>query len=535
MRYLTALATFSCCLLANVAAYAGAPSAASAADTTAAALSATSAAATDYSLPQLGIAGGVALPLWKAHFMGEQIFHLIQGEDGVLNDPLVESYVNYVGHRLSSVAQGPDEPYHYFVVMDPDINAFALPGAFVGVNYGLILATQSEDELAGVMAHETAHVSLRHIARQMADATYNNLVDLALLLGGIAAAVAAPGIGVGAVMGGIGVGMQRGINYTRAHEFAADRVGIMILARARFKPQGMVNFFKYMESQAGLVGYQLPQFLSNHPLDITRIAEAENRAKDLHIHPLPENPNYALMRARIRVLTSDDLAGTLAWFEGQVKTETNPWYRKAAVYGMVLCLNRLDSGKRALKLIRPLANSHPNNIALQLGLAESLLAAKQNKAGLDSLAQDHVLYPENLAVTGAYARALINANQASKAVIVLKPLMDPDASVFDPDLYQLLAIAANKTGDKTLALRAMTYGYNLVGDFHSAIIQLRLILRDPKLTPVERTLVERHKKALEAERKKAKRMGLTDQGPGFENSKNSRGHFEIDAGSIPPP
>lgn len=516
MRYLTALATIACCLLANVAAYAGAPGAASAEGTTAAALSATSAAATDYSLPQLGIAGGVALPLWKAHFMGEQIFHLIQGEDGVLNDPLVESYVNYVGHRLSSVAQGPDEPYHYFVVRDPDINAFALPGAFVGVNYGLILATQSEDELAGVMAHETAHVSLRHIARQMADATYNNLIDLAMILGGVVAAVAVPAVGVGAVMGGIGGSMQRGINYTRAHEFAADRVGIMILARARFDPRGMVDFFKYMESQAELSGYQLPQFLSNHPLDITRIAEAENRAKDLHIHPLPESPNYALVRARIRVLTSDDLASTLAWFEGQVKTENKPWYREADVYGMVLCLNRLDSGKRALKLIRPLADSHPNNIALQLGLAESLIAAGQGKAGLDALAQDHTLYPDNRAVISAYARALVNAGQAPKAVIVLKPLMDPDASVFDPDLYQLLATAANKTGDKTLALRAMAYAYDLVGDFHSAIVQLRLVLRDPKLNPVQRTLVERHKKALEAERKKAKKMGLTPQDSGFQ-------------------
>jgi len=163
-----------------------------------------------------------------------------------------------------------------------------------------------------------------------------------------------------------------------------------------------------------------------------------------------------------------------------------------------------------------LADSHPNNIALQLGLAESLIAAGQGKAGLDALAQDHTLYPDNRAVINAYARALINAGRAPKAVVVLKPLMDSDASVFDPDLYQLLATAANKTGNKTLALRAMAYAYDLVGDFHSAIVQLRLVLRDPKLTPVQRTLVERHKKALEAERKKAKKMGLAPQDSWFQ-------------------
>jgi predicted Zn-dependent protease len=508
MRYLTAFVILGSCLLANTAAYAGPPSVAAAPGTAAAVLSATSAATTDYTLPQLGIAGGVALPLWKAHFMGEQIFHLIQGESGVLNDPLIESYVNYLGHRLSSVAQGPDESYHYFVVMSPAINAFALPGAFVGVNYGLILSTRSEDELAGVMAHETAHVAQRHIARQMADARYNDLVNIAILLAGIAVAVANPGMAVGALMGTEGGITQRGINYTRAHEMEADRVGILILARARFSPQGMVNFFKYMERQSALNNYQLPEFLSSHPLDITRIAEAEIRAKNLHPDPLPEDPDYALMRARIRALTSDDLVNTLEWFEGQVKTDTNPWYREADVYGMVLSLNRLNSGKRALRLIRPLAKSHPANIALQLALAESLIVTGQDQAGLHALAQNHMLYPGSRAVAGAYARALLNAGEASKAVQILKPLMDANTSVFDPDLYRLLATAANTTGDKTLALRAMANAYALMGNYDGAIIQLRLVLRDPKLTPVQRAQIERHKKALEDERKKAKHLGL---------------------------
>ncbi len=509
MRYLTAFAILGSCLLASIAAYAVPFSTTSVPGTTAVVLSTTSAATTDYTLPQLGIAGGVALPLRKAHFMGEQIFHLIQGESGVLNDPLVENYVNHLGHRLSSVAQGPNEPYHYFVVMSPGINAFALPGAFVGVNYGLILSTRSEDELAGVMAHETAHVAQRHIARQMADARYNDLIDWAILLGSIAAAVANPGIAVGALMGAEGGITQRGINYTRAHEMEADRIGILILARARFSPQGMVNFFKYMERQSALDGYELPQFLSSHPLDITRIAEAEIRARNLHPDLLPEDPNYALMRARIRALTSDNLVNTLQWFEGQAKTATKPWYREADVYGMVLSLNRLDSGKRALGLIRPLARSYPDNIALQLALAESLIAADRNQTGLRTLAQDYMLYPGNRAVVSAYARALLNANKTLKALQILKPLMDTDTPVFNPNLYRLLATAANATGDKTLALRAMANAYTLMGNYDSAIIQLRLVLRNPKLTPVQRAQIERHKKALEDERKRAKRLGLT--------------------------
>lgn len=523
MRYLTAVAAFACCLLAGVAARASLPLGATAETSAPAGLSApgpvpatsaaTSATVTDYSLPQLGIAGGVALPLWKAHFMGNQIFHLMQGEDGVLNDPLVESYVDYLGHRLASVAQGPDESYHYFVVMDPDINAFALPGAFVGVNYGLILATRQEDELAGVMAHETAHVAQRHIARQMAAASYNDLVNIAILLGGVAAAVVNPSIAVGALMGAEGGITQRGLNYTRADEMEADRVGILILARARFNPEGMVDFFKYMQRQSWLQG-QLPEFLSTHPVDITRIAEAEIRAKNLHPVPRPEDPNYALMKARIRAITSSDPASTLRWFQAQAGSESNPWYRKADVYGMALCLNRLDSGKRALELIRPLASAHPNNIALQLALAESLIAAGQNRAGLDALAQDHTLYPDSRAVLNDYARALLNAGQATKTIGILKPLMDNEESVFDPGLFQLLASAAHATGNQTLALRAVASADNLKGEYRSAIIQLRLALRDHGLTPVERAKIERQRKAIEEELKKARKMGLAPQGDG---------------------
>ncbi len=517
MRYLTAVITFTACLLACTAAYASAPRAAltdmtSAATsvTSAAAIPATSPAATDYSLPKLGIAGGTALPLWKAHFIGQQVYHLIQGESGVMNDPLVESYINHLGHRLSSVAQGPNEPYHYFVVMAPDINAFALPGAFVGVNYGLILATRSEDELAGVMAHETAHVAQRHIARQLADASYNDLINIAILLGGVTAAVINPGIAVGALMGAQGGIAQRSLNYTRAHEMEADRVGILILARARFNPMGMVDFFKYMERNYSLQGTQIPEFLSSHPLDITRIAEGEIRAKDLHPNVRPENPNYALMRTRIRVLTSDNLVKTLHWFEGDRSDNPNPWYRQADLYGMVLCYNRLDSGRKGLNLIRPLAKAHQSNIAIQLALAESLLAAGETTEGMKALAQDYNLFPDNRPVTMTYARALYNAGDASKTVQILRPYMDPSNHVINPDLYNLLANAANKAGNRVLSLSAMANVFELQADYESAIIQLRLALREKSLTPVQRQQIEQQKDLITKEYKRAKKMGLTD-------------------------
>ncbi|HEX5314192.1 MAG TPA: M48 family metalloprotease, partial [Gammaproteobacteria bacterium] len=404
-------------------------------------------------LPKLGLAGGGAFPLWKAEAIGRQIYYAIQQEDGVLNDPLVADYVDYLGHQLSSVANAPDEPFHYFVVLDPQINAFALPGAFIGVNSGLFEATRTEDELAGVLAHETAHVVQRHIARQVADAHYNNLINLAILLGAIAVAAANPDLSMAAISGAQGGIAQRQINYTRADELEADRVGISILARAHFNPQGMIGFFQYMQRQYAMQGFQIPEFLSTHPLDITRVSEAQQRARDLHVKPRAENPNFALMKARVRVLTSDDPVATLAYYRVQSQSASNPWYREAAKYAMVLCMSQLNQGKEAVALAKPLAAAHPDNIALQLALAQAMIAAGDTKAGLAALAQDNRLYGPSMAVAMTYAQALYDAGDAREAVGVLQPLAQLDGTdpIYDPDFYQLLGSAANKIGNHSLA------------------------------------------------------------------------------------
>lgn len=468
------------------------------------------AASTDYNLPQLGIAGGAAFPPWKSAAIGRLMYYELQQEGVVLNDPLVAGYIDYLGHRLSSVSGDTQDTFHYFPLLDPEINSFAAPGGFVAIFTGLITATRNEDELAGVMAHETAHEAQHHINREVADSSYNSLVDLAMLIGAIAVAAANPDLAVGALMGAQGGVIQREINYTRADEYEADRVGIAILARAGFNPDGMVEFFEYAQQQYAMNGYQIPQFLADHPLPLARISEAENRAKNLHVVPQPEDPNYALMKARIRVLTSDNLDETLHHFREEAKHDHNDWYRQAAVYGMVLCLTRLNEGARALELIKPLAEAHSDNIALQLGLAEALLAAGHTEDGLAALAQDNTLYPSNIAVAMAYARALLDAGNAKQAIAVLTPvapLIDAASPIYNPDLYQLLASAANQAGDQGLTYLAQANYLVGQGEFKAAIVQVRLGLEVPDLPPMQREQMETLRKQVEAQRKQAKQLG----------------------------
>lgn len=460
-------------------------------------------------LPKLGLAGGPALPLWKAQFMGRVIYREIQGTGAVINDPLVADYVNHLGHRLSSVAHGPSEPYHYYVIDAPVINAFAVPGAYIAVFSKLMLITRNEDELAGVLAHETAHIALRHTARRMADSSYNSLINLGILLGGILATVAGAGpAGIAAAQGGI---MQRRLNYTRADEMEADHIGIDILARARFKPQGMINFFEYMQRTYAMQGYNIPEFLSSHPLDLTRISEAKMRAKNLHVKPRPENPNYALMQARLRVLVSTNPKQTLEYFKTRQHSLDDDWYKAAAVYGMVLSLNRLDEGTQALKLITPLAKKYPNNIALNLAKAQSLMTAGQTKQALDDLAGYNTLFNSSKAVTLAYATALFHNGQAGKVVGLLAPGLRNHAYRYNPEFSHLLARAADKTKQPGLAHLAMAHYYLDQGRYQPAITQLRLGLRETQLTPMQRQNLEDLKKSIKDDYERAKDMGLIQE------------------------
>lgn len=468
----------------------------------------------EFDLPKLGLAGGNSLPLWEAHFVGKQVYYSIQQQHGVLNDPLVDEFINYLGHRLSSVANGPNEPFYYFPVKSQEINAFTLPGAFIGINTALILATKNEDELAAVMAHETGHAVQRHIARQLADSKYNSIVDLAMLIGAIAIAGISgnPDLGIGGLMSAQGGAEQRQLNYTRADEYAADRVGIEILARAHFSPEGMVDFFKQMQENYRLNGFQMPQFLSTHPLDLTRMSEAENRARSLHIKPAPEDPSYALMRARIRVLTSQDLSSTLQYFQSSIGDQTKPWYRTADRYGEAVAMIQMGNGKPAVKIMKHLTQKWPNILAFQIGLGNALIAAGQKKAGLAQLANVLRLNPDDLAALESDAQALLNSGEPKKAMgILLSPSRTED---LHPELDHMLAIAANQVGDDLTSKVAMARYFACRGQYQQAIIQLRLALKDNRPNPVEHTRIVQLMHSFRQQLKEAKELGLTNSNNG---------------------
>ena len=264
-----------------------------------------SAQQTTVDLPQMGEPADTAMSPAQEMELGSRVVGEFYANDLIVEDSEVSEYLSLIGWKLASNAGAGGRPPHFsfFVVQDPRINAFALPGGFVGVNAGLITATQNESELAGVLGHEQAHVTQRHIARSQQEGEAANIATWAAVLAAIIAGSANPNLIIAALSLGQAAVYQRGVNYTRAHELEADRLGIRTMAAAGFDPEGMASFFSRLEQQSRLYGNLVPDILQTHPVNTTRVSEARARAAGYGPRDHKDSLDYTLMKARVRVIT----------------------------------------------------------------------------------------------------------------------------------------------------------------------------------------------------------------------------------------
>jgi len=252
---------------------------------TATAVMSGSAFGSEMRLPNLGSsAGQIASPEQQRQY-GFYVLHELRNQNGVLDDALLADYLNTLGYRLVANSPQPDQAFTFFIVRDTEINAFALPGGFVGVNAGLILTTETENELAAVLAHEISHITQNHLIRAVeAEQKMTPLMILAMI-GAIAASAhqnpySTSNADVGAMAAVQGLFAQMQINFTRADESEADRVGINTLAKSGFDPDAMAGFFERMQRalRPGFDENDVPALLMDHPVTTTRISEAKARA-----------------------------------------------------------------------------------------------------------------------------------------------------------------------------------------------------------------------------------------------------------------
>jgi len=448
---------------------------------------ASGAGAGDVQLPDMGSPADAILSKSIESQIGRAIMRDIRQSGMLVEDPQVNEYINEIGHRLAAQTNDGEYEFTFFVVNDSRINAFALPGGYIGVHTGLIEATRSEDELAGVLAHEIAHVTQRHIARAIHASSRQSILTTALMLGALI--LGAAGGGGDAVQAGLavaqGTAAQQQINFTRSNEYEADRIGIGALAAAGFDPHGMASFFEVMSrQQTSLTEMRIPEFLRSHPVTTARISEARSRAGDFRRIQSENTTNYGIARARLLVDRYDTPEQAVAYFERRDVEKQSDVDR----YGRALAYQRAGRHREANAILEGLAAKDQRVIAYHIGLAQTQLALEQYDKGLATFDRALELFPRNVPVVIHYGEQLIQLGKAKQAHKMLLDLMNNVPPT--PEQVRLIARAANEAGDVAESFYYMSEYRIMTGDLIGGIGFLRQALALPELQEIQRIRFE---------------------------------------------
>lgn len=335
----------------------------------------------------------------------------INQSNQLVRTPLATQYINQIGQRLSAHALHPAPTF--FIVNSNEINAFAGPGGYIGINTALILATTSEDELAAVMAHELAHVKLHHLYDMIEHQKLMRFPTLASMLAAAALGVINPTLGSGAMLATLSGAAQNSINYTRSHEKEADRIGMQLLTQAGFRPQAMAHFFKKLqESTRYYDTANIPALLQTHPLDDERIAEAENRTPVLTMQAAPNPLEFELFKAIIRTTMASSPKVLFDYYAKQPRTPANN-------YGLLLTYLNSNHFNEANTHLTPLLEHDPNNLFFIITKSQIDLGLQHPEQAITLLQTFHQRLPDNYPLTFALGESLLQANQPHAAATLL--------------------------------------------------------------------------------------------------------------------
>jgi len=481
-------------------------------------------------LPTLGDTARADLSPVMERKLGEEIMNDIRRDPDYLDDDAIIEFLNNFGENLVSFAPGArgetNADFFFFAVRDPMINAFALPGGFIGVHSQLLLSAQSESELASVLSHEIGHVQQRHIARMIGQQKQDALLPLAALL--LAALVGKAGGGadaaMGVMMGGQGLAIQRQLNFSRDAEREADRVGFQTMRAAGYDTSGMVNFFKRLQSTTRVYG-EAPAWLSSHPLTGERIADIQARIREnpKPIHIRPDSIEFHLVRARARVLQDESQKGrdeAKSTFESQL-AQPNTQQQTAAMYGMsFLSLKQGDLKAAQSWLDKAKASTKPrpgvfssersgtDGSAMFAGLGiEIKLAPGQPPEVVRQAVQEaeaaYQKFPLSRMLARQYADALIADGKLDKAAQFLRDQVQQYRE--EPKLYDQLAKTYAAQGKIALQHMALAESYVLTGAVPAAVDQLNLARKAKDVSFYDQAVIDARERELNERQKDEKK------------------------------
>ena len=435
-------------------------------------------------LPDFGDSAGAIISPEQERKLGEGFMREVRRQAPLVTDEEIEDYIQELGDSLGDLTNYYGD-FTFFIIESPVINAFAVPGGFVGFHTGLILETQTESELASVMAHEVSHLTQRHTARMIEEAGRMNLPTIAALLGSIALAAVNPQAGAAAVMATQAAAMQHQINFTRANEKEADRIGIQLLSEAAYDTDKMAVFFERMQRANRYSDPKyIPEYLRTHPITVNRIAEARSRAESLRPAVVREDSyKYYLVKAKLAVNGAPNPARAKQFFRALLD-DGEPRYEEIARYGYALALAAAGDFDLARVELLKLMAEYPTMVAFRLAAAKTEETARAFEAALAHYEAAIAIDPESRAAIYGYINALLLVQRPDEAKKALGEWGLADRR--DPRFFQLLAQAETDTGDRAGGHSSLAEYYWSVGEFERAAEQLRIARAVPSLSNYQR-------------------------------------------------
>ncbi len=438
-------------------------------------------------LPDLGDASDSLVTEPQERAIGKRVMLDVRGDRAYVEDPELNAYITALGNRLVASARGATNDnrrdFEFFILNDDSINAFAILGGFVGFHSGLILASRTESELAGVMGHEISHVTQRHAARGAMGQRSGGILQLAALAAAILAArsgsTSAGQATEAAIVGSQALAIQNQLDYTRDFEREADRIGIQLMINAGFDPQGMVSFFDRLLRANRHNEGKAPGYLRTHPLTTERIADMKNRVDQLNnegekiLRAYAESTEYKFAQAKLRVMS----LGTneaISFFRAAIAEKT-VLRNRADVYGLAMALSRardFAAAEQELAAVRQSPEAHPwiENLSAEIQLQQG-----QFDAAIATYRASIKRFPDSRAL----ALGLIDAHfQAGKIELALSLANERlKRNPEDAKLHELAAKCYERLGKKMAQHRAIGESYYRRGNLVGAVEQLEIALK----------------------------------------------------------
>ncbi len=426
-------------------------------------------------LPDIGNTSNIIISGELEKKLGKAFLRSIRRSIPLSSDQEINDYAQQLGDKVAKFSAQPDRQFNFFVVRDYRINAFAGPDANIGLNTGLILAAESESELASVVAHEIAHVTQQHLQRAIETASQMSLPSAAATLAAVVLGVAVPGIGPAAILAVQAGQVQQQINFTRSHEAEADRVGVQNLADAGFDPRSMPIFFGRLQTATTQYGQKVPEILLTHPAPVSRISDTAARAEKYPYKQVEDSQDFRLIRMKIRVNKQQTSNSELIQALTDESKQGIQAIKDAARYGLALALMKDRQFEKARDILTALREQNPNQLHYLTALALNEYRDNKPRQSLALFDQARQQFPQSRAVNLLYAKVLLHNGKPQQALTYL----NDDLQRYEPtpNVYDLLSIAYGQVDNPVRGFQYRAEYFFSLGLTKDAIIQLEQALR----------------------------------------------------------